>query len=358
MRALVLGGTGAVGRRTSAELARKDEVTDLIVGGRDYEPLRRFTSRLGDKVRPALVEAEGGEQLADACRRVDVVVNCAGPTHLIELPVLTAAIDAGVSYVSLCNDFTGFGAATELDGRARTTGSTAVPGCGLAPGVTTMLVALARDELDDVEEVEISLGLSYGNLPTSAHTAHLLQVLRAPVASISDQELSVERFAGSPHLVYFPEPVGWVETVACSHPDVHSSRSPGLRSLTVRLGLTEKAAMDALRALATTHLSSINVAQRALAAAHSLPPRGPQWSAARIDVVGRSRGRTTTVSLGVVDHLVNLASGPLSLAAVKLGSERRDPGVKSPTEAFDHREFLAALGKHGTRVARLEPVPL
>lgn len=358
MRVLLLGGTGIVGRRVAAELARSEAVTDLVVGGRNYENLHRLTSLLGDKARAALLNLEDEIVLGAACIQSDVVVNCCGPAHLTELPAASAAIEAGVAYVSLGNDYAAAGAVADLDERARASGSIAVLGCGLSPGITTLLAALAREELDDVTETEISLANSYRDLPTPAHTAHLLHTLGAPGASINDGELGIDRAGGPPHLVYFPEPVGWVETVGCGHPEVHNLKSQGLRSMSVRLGLTERGAMDALRALAQTPMTSASVAQRTLNLALALPPRGPRWSAARVDVVGHRDGRTATVSLGVVDHLINLAASPLTLAALELGGGQHSPGVRSPAEAFDPRDFLARLGGRGTRVARLEAVPV
>jgi saccharopine dehydrogenase-like NADP-dependent oxidoreductase len=358
MRVLLLGSTGVIGRRVAAELARTEEVTDLIVGGRNYETLRRSTSLLGENTRAALLDLEDDALLGTACVQADVVVNCCGPAHLTELPAASAAIEAGVAYVSLGNDYAAAGAVAELDERARSTGATVVSGCGLSPGITTLLAALAREELDDVTETEISIAHSYRDLPTETQTSHLLHTLEAPGATINDYELEVDRSGDSPHLNYFPEPVGWVETVGCSHPELHNLKSQGLRSLTVGFGLTEKAAMDALRSLALTPMTSTRVAQRVLNLALALPPRGPRWSAARVDVVGHRDGHTATVSLGVVDHLINLASSPMILATLKLGKGQRSPGVRSPAEAFDHRDFLAQLGGRGTRIARLEPLAL
>ena len=358
MRVLVIGGTGATGRRTSAELARSNEVTELLVGGRDPEVIERLTSLLGDKVHPAMIDTADRAELIAACRRAQVVVSCAGPAHEMEVATAAAAVEAGASYVSLCDDYDAGAAVAELDRRAQQAGVVVISGCGLAPGITSMLAQLAQDELDEVDEILISLALSYGDLPTPAHTRHLVHAMSSPAAVISDGKASLQEASTSPQLIYFPEPVGWVETVAWAHPEVHNFHAAPLRALSVRCGLTERAAMDALRAARSAPLSSTSFIRRTLDVAHTLPPRGPQWSAARVDVVGTRRGRTVTVSLGVVDHLVNLASAPLALAAQRLGSGSHEPGVKSPAEAFDARSFLVALGRRGTRVARLEPVPI
>lgn len=358
MRVLVLGGTGATGRRTAAELARSNEVTELLVGGRDPEVLERLTSLLGDKVHPATIDTVDRDALIAACRRVDVVVSCAGPAHETEAAAAGAAVEAGVSYVSLCDDYDASATVAALDRRAHEADVVVIPGCGLSPGITTMLAQLAQHELDDTEEILISLAISYGDLPTPAHTSHLIHAMSSPVVVARDRKPARQEPGTSPQLIYFPEPVGWVETVAWAHPEVLNYDAARLGALSVRCGLTERAAMDALRAARSSPLSSTPFIRRTLDVARALPPRGPQWSAARVDVVGTREGRTVTVSLGVVDHLVNLASVPLALAALGLGGGSLEPGVKSPAEAFAAGSFLAALGRRGTRVARLEPVPI
>ena len=357
-RVLVLGGSGATGRRAAAELTRSEEVSDLIVAGRSYEPVRRLASLFGDRVRPVVVDIEDEAGLAAACSATDVVVNCTGPAHLTELPCVRGAIEAGVRYVSLCDDQAAAGAIVGLDGRARETGALIVSGCGLSPGITTLLVHLAYDELDEVDEVEIGVAPSYADLVSEARAAHLVHLFAQPVSVISDHERALEPHSGGPNLTYLPEPVGWVETFACAHPELHQLASLRPAALTVRVGLTERPVMDAVRALSAGPLAfqSPKLAKSALSIALALPPRGPRWSAARVDVVGRKEGHATTISLGVVDHLINLATAPMVLAALGLGSGAVEgSGVKSLGEAFDARRFLAALANRGARVARLEP---
>jgi hypothetical protein len=144
-------------------------------------------------------------------------------------------------------------------------------------------------------------------------------------------------------------------------------RFPNLQSLQFHVGLTEKVAMDVVRASAVVGLgktehtrrlwSRVAAPARPLIAA--LPPRGPGWTAARVDVWGTRDGRRTAMSLACVDRLLNLASTPLVLAALELGAGRvTAPGVRAPEDVLDPKSILRALGRRGIRIARLEPQPV
>jgi hypothetical protein len=65
------------------------------------------------------------------------------------------------------------------------------------------------------------------------------------------------------------------------------------------------------------------------------------------------------VSLGVADHLSNLAATTIARAAVHLGSGRFGaPGVHPLDEVLEPRTFLRELAARGVRPARLEPYPV
>lgn len=174
------------------------------------------------------------------------------------------------------------------------------------------------------------------------------------------------RAGTSPRLVYFPDPVGWVETFRSGHPEITTlpKTYPGLRSLRYRLGLTERAAMDVVRAATASGLLAtekqrarmLKMAEPMQPVLEMLPPRGAPWTAARVDVRGQSQGRSTTISLAVVDHLSNLAAVPVVCAALEVASGQAPTGVMVPEKAFDAASFLRTIGERGIRVARLDPV--
>jgi saccharopine dehydrogenase-like NADP-dependent oxidoreductase len=372
MRVLLVGATGSIGRRTAAELARSQEVHTLAVAATDGDRAERVAMILGGtsgKVRGIEVDVRRAGALAQAAAEADVVVSCAGPAYLLEASSVEGAIEAGVPYVSLCDDHPATAEVDTFDRAARDRGVTIVSGCGLSPGITNLLAALAAAELDDVDAIDIAIATSSAEAEGKASALHMLFQMTTEAPVLSDHRHTTEGPGGAAHLVYFPEPVGWVETFRCGHPEVLTlpRRFPGLQSLQFHMGLTEKVAMDVVRASAlvgfgkteqTRRLwTSLSAPARPMIAA--LPPRGPGWTAARVDVWGTRGGRRTAISLACVDRLLNLASTPLVLTALELGARRATaPGIRAPDEVLDPKTFLRTLAKRGIRIARLEPQPV
>lgn len=366
---LVLGATGALGRRTAAELARFSQVDRVMIAGRRRNALDEVHSFLGGprgKAEPVLLRSPEPSDLAGLFARAHVVVSCVGPAGLVELQYVEAALTARVPYASLCDDPQVTRAALELDATARKDGPTIVLGCGLRPGLTNLLLRLAATEMDAVESAAISVAGSVSSEEGPGSELHYLTCLDEDVAVLSEGRLQVNPAGSTPHLVFFPDPVGWVETFTCAHPEIFTSRRshPALENLEWRFGLVEKPAMDALRGAAALGLGRSAGRRRGwLRVSSSVRPllerfasgRGG-WSAARVDVWGTRAGRAAEVSVAVVDHLANLVTVPLAHVALELAAKRVDkPGVWAPDEALDAGAVLGYLARRGVRVARLEP---
>jgi len=372
VNALVLGATGAMGRRVAAELARSDEVTSLTVAGRELAGAEGVAALLGGaqrNVRGISLNVDEADGLVNALRESDVAVSCCGPTYLFEPRLVAAAVAAGTPYVSLFDDHMVLDQVTEHGPAAEQAGVTIVAGCGISPGLTNLMTALGARELEDVAEIDVAVAASSADSEGPAAAVHLLALMTSDAPFVSDHQSSRAKAGTAPRLVYFPEPVGWVETFRLGHPEVVTlaKRFPGLRSLAFRLGLTEKAAMDVLRASVATGLLKSERARQTFSALtgpmrpvlEKVPPRGAPWTSARIDVRGTSEGRRAGVTLGVTDHLSNLACIPLAIAAVELGTKRaKHPGVHAPDEVFEPAGFIKKIGERGLRIARLEPYPV
>lgn len=367
MKVLLLGATGAIGRRVATELSQSGDVDHLVVTGRDQSAVMRIASACGtDRVSGETLDIQDSDRFVSMARHVDVVACAAGPHYLFEADAVRAAIDAGTHYVSLCDDHVVTERVLALDGPARDAGVTVISGCGLSPGLTDLLVAVAAAELQDVDEIDIAIAASSADTPGPATTLHFLAQMSVPAPAISDHSREEVPAGSSPRLVYFPDPVGWVETFRSGHPEISTMPRayPGLRSLRFRIGLTERAAMDVVRASAATRLLATEKQRRlwlrmsdpVRPLIEALPPKGPAWTAARVDVRGRSEGAPSSVSLAVVDHLGNLAATPLTRAALELGSGGAKTGVVGPDRAFDPALFLARIAERGIRIARLDPV--
>lgn len=372
MNALVLGATGATGRRVAAELARSDELTSLTLVARDSERVEEVADLLGGSQRsvsPLVLDLNDSAGLAGAFEGADIVVSCCGPTYVFEARFVAAAVAARVPYVSLFDDHMVLDQVASHGPAAEQAGATIVTGCGLSPGLTNFMAVLGARQLDEVTEIDVAVAASSADSEGPAATLHLLALMTSDAPFVSDHQPSVAKAGTAPRLVYFPEPVGWVETFRIGHPEVVTlaDRFSGLRSLAFRLGLTEKVTMDVLRASVATGLLKSEKSRQTFSvltgpmrpALEKIPPRGAPWTSARVDVRGRSEGKPADITLGITDHLSNLACIPLAVAAVELASKRVvRPGVHAPDEVFEPSDFFKKIGERGLRIARLEPYPV
>ena len=365
MRVLVAGVAGAIGRRVAGELAREPSLDRLVVTARSKEDADRVASLLGsDRVAGEALDLRDSHRFVQLARDVDIVVCAAGPHYRFEIDAVRAAIDAGTHYISLNDDQSATDRVTSLNDAARDAGITVVSGCGISPGLTNLLVALAAKEIDEVEEIDVALAASSADTPGTGTQLHFFAQMSEPAAGISDHSTQVVRAGTSPRLIYFPDPVGWVETFRSGHPEVSTLpvEYPGLGSLRYRVGLTERAAMDVVRASAAAGLLKtesgrvrmLKMADPMRPVIEMLPPRGAPWTAARVDVRGPSGGRLSTVSLAVVDHLANLATVPLVCGALQVVAGGVPTGIVVPERAFQAGAFLEKIASRGIRVARLD----
>ena len=344
-------------------MSRAETVTHLVVAGRDATRLERVARHLGGAERGVshlkLDIARAGA-LVEAAPGFDVIVSCAGPTHLFEENNVAAAIDAGASYVSLCDDARAVDRILSLSDRAAEAGTTIVTGCGLSPGLTNLMCRMAAAELDEVHSIVIHVARSSAD---AAGPASLRSFVRTVAIGAPRSGATSGSGGASPRPSFFPDPVGWVETFGFEHPErttLHRS-FPGLRFVEFRTGLAEKANMDLVRAMAGlgrddgSTRGSVFTQGLLRGVLQRLPARSAPWTAARVDVEGLHEGKPRSITYGIVDHLINVAALPLVHATLALGSgDTAVPGVHAPDEVFGAKPFLRSLSRRGLRIALLE----
>ena len=138
-------------------LAASDLFSEIVVGDIVVEKARRFVQRLGsDKVAAVKVDASNPESIEEAIKGSQVVLNCVGPYYKFGPPILKAAIESGVHYVDLCDDFDATEQVLNLDEEAKEKGVSALIGMGSSPGVSNVLVRFCADALlDEIESVDV-----------------------------------------------------------------------------------------------------------------------------------------------------------------------------------------------------------
>lgn len=150
LRALVLGGAGAVCKETTRDLARHSAFEEIVVADANLEAVVQLIGEINDRrLRPLAIEADDYEAMLRVFPGFDVVIN--GLPFKYDLPVNRACVEVGVNGLDLSSEDPQFG----MHDEALAKEIVFVPGVGATPGITNMMVARAAEALDHLEEVEI-----------------------------------------------------------------------------------------------------------------------------------------------------------------------------------------------------------
>lgn len=118
---------------------------------------RAFAASFADaSVSGVAVDAGSGGSLRAVLDGADLAVGCIGPFYRFGVPVLAAAIDAGVDLVDVCDDLDASRAQLALHAAAEEAGVCAVIGMGNSPGLANLFARYAHDDLlDETTAVDI-----------------------------------------------------------------------------------------------------------------------------------------------------------------------------------------------------------
>ena len=147
---VLVAGCGAIGSAIAFDLAR-DGTHDLTIADIDADRLQRAGAQSG--ARTVLADLSQGETLSRLASDHDLVVG-ALPSVLgcQSLSAVIAARRPMVDISFMAEDPLAF------DARARASGVAAVVDCGVAPGLSHMIVGFAATRMSSVERVAIYVG--------------------------------------------------------------------------------------------------------------------------------------------------------------------------------------------------------
>lgn len=198
-RKVIVLGAGMVGATIARDLASDCEVT---VADLRPEALARLD---GLALRPLRADLADPEAVRRAVAGFDVAVGAL--SSKLGLQTLRAVIEAGTSYcdISFMADD-----ALQLDALARQRGVTAIVDCGVAPGLSNVLIGWAVRQLDACERIEILVG----GLPVERRWPYeykapfapydVIEEYLRPARLVFDGKIVVREALSEPELIDFP----------------------------------------------------------------------------------------------------------------------------------------------------------
>lgn len=365
MRILVLGGTGDMGSRAVLDLAQAPDVNRLTIAGRSAGKGEALAQKAGAKARFVTVDVNDHPRLVALMHDHDVVAGAVGPYYRFEVPLAKAAIEAGVPYVSICDDFDAAERVLELDAEAKARGVSIITGAGWTPGLTNILVRKALADLDAAKEAHISWAASASDSQGIAVLYHMLHILTGDVPSYQDGKRRLVPAGSEKRRVDFGPPMGVVEVYHVGHPEpVTLPRFlPQLETVTLRGGLLE-GYLNTLgiwigRSGLTRSEAGRDRLVRILAWSTKLLQRlgafKPPISGAHVEVRGVRGGRPTKVIYTSTGPMADLTALPLSVATLMVGrGQVKRTGVFAPEAegGLDPDLFLDELTRRGVTIRK------
>lgn len=363
MNIVVLGGAGDMGRHIVQDLMDHSDAQVTIA---DYRlaAAQRLARRFGARAQAVFVDAANRDSLRLALRDADVAVGAVGPFYRFAPKMAWAAIENGVHYVDICDDYGPIETLFEFDAVARRQGVTLITGLGWTPGLSNVLARLGADRLDTVDEIRIAWVGGAADSQGLAVIQHVLYAITGDVPTYVDGEWTRVPAMSGREVVTFPDPLGAIEVFHTGHPEpltiprtipvrtvsVKGALTPAwnnrLGALLVRWGLTRtEKRIDAL----ARWIHRIEGVFRA---------GGIPLSGLRVDVNGERAGERVVCSFLVADKMGRLTGIPAAVGALMLAhGELQQPGVYAPEAIIPPEPFLQALAARGIQVIEEETRP-
>jgi lysine 6-dehydrogenase len=382
MKAVILGGCGAMGSETTRDMATTSDFDEITIADLNFAQAKALANELNtstglDHVRAVPVDASDEDALVRVVRGQDIVVNTM--TYHFGLQATRAAIRSGVSYVDLGGLYN-TPKQLALDNEARAAGITIVLGCGATPGVTNVLARRGADDLDTVEAIHIAFASHRSIAPSPGLLDTVIDEFSPEVSRFyyeDGQLIEVQPFDGA-RIIPFQPPVGEQEVYFVPHSETHTLRrfiGKGLRRVDVR-GAWRPETMQALRLFLdyrlitsdSIHVNGTTLRAKEFLRAHLLQEESNghggdagDWAfLLYVEVQGTRSGREAyriyrTGHPGMSEWgrqaTAKMTGIPASIGAQLLAhGEVRDTGVLAPEAAFEPARFIGELARRGIRV--------
>lgn len=206
MKVLCLGGAGNICREAAYDLVEFSDFQKITIGDYNGKAGREVVKWLNDpRVDFKKVDVNNKRETIQLMRQYDIVMD--GTTISLNDRSTACMAEAGCHGINL----NGFGEEYKYDQKFKKHGKTHVPGFGMTPGVTDMMVKYAADQMESVEIVHISHGafrpIAFSASITETTTYEYDPDLPGRVVYEDGQFIQVPPFA-RPKEVELPGPYG------------------------------------------------------------------------------------------------------------------------------------------------------
>ena len=220
MRVLVIGAAGLQGSRLTKILDRRAWVSHLTLADKDVSRCAQVASEVEEKPSETVeIDIADHAALVGLMKRADVVCNMVGPYFYSEPLAVSAASEAGRSYVDICDDYMVVDTAVEHDTAARNAGVAIVCGVGCSPGLTNIWARHGAGRLDAVDSITVYLlaGSDVWGVAALQHMIAYYDTYDGKIPVVKGARVELVAPGGEPERVLFPDPAGEQDAFLLGH---------------------------------------------------------------------------------------------------------------------------------------------
>jgi len=158
-KTVIIVGTGAQGSTIAMRLDEEPAVDEIICADYNLDSAQRLAKKL-TKVRAVQVDANNIDQVRNAARGADLLVNGLPPNY--NLGLMAVALQGRMHYQDLASgpledmDFVEtVKRQLDLDGKFKSAGLSALINTGSSPGLSNVIARTSADKLDTCDRIEI-----------------------------------------------------------------------------------------------------------------------------------------------------------------------------------------------------------
>jgi lysine 6-dehydrogenase len=366
MKILFLGGAGDMAVTMLDLMKDEKEVKEVTICDLDGDKASAKAKEYGKKFKSKGLDVSDRKALVGAMKGKDAVISYVGPFYRFENPVADAAIDTGVNYISIADDYDAYLAVEKLEEKAKKKGVKILTGFGNSPGLTQILAKKGYLFLEKPEGISVNWAAGANEDVGPANILHFFHLLSGKTLQWRDGREEYVPCGKGKKVVEFPPPIGSLPVFYTGHAESVSlpRNLKGLDYVSVHGGASPVFDVMTVRFLASLGLTKTHRRRNILYTVVKpilplfLNDRAPDKSVGRIEVWGKHKGKKKTVYYTYVGHIAFITSAPCLQAAVWLGKGKFDKlpgGVYAPERLIKNPDpFLNELKKRGLEMEFFE----
>jgi saccharopine dehydrogenase-like NADP-dependent oxidoreductase len=375
MRALVLGGAGAVCKETTRDLAEFSKFDEIVVADYNQKAVEDLVKEIGEKrLKAVFFDAEQYDEMLKLFPEFDIIIN--GLPFKYDYPVNRACVEVGVNGLDISSEDPQFALNDEFDIKDMLF----IPGMGATPGITNMCVARAAEQLDKLVDVDVFFAAFRCLAPAPGLLATTLWEFNPEEGDRSEVYYEEGKWHPTPPMsgeiaIEFHEHIGTQKVYYVPHDESNTlpNSYPGLRRAAVR-GCFPPHVMALMSSLMKgglltskpakindTEMPSIEII-RQLLMENPISKTNPVWGYGLvIEIIGERSGREVKCTYrthhppadewgGESAYFKNVGV-PLSIgASMIMDGLGKGEGVIAPELALPPQPFFGELAKRGITV--------